>query len=155
MLDPSLLTALSCTTLLVILLDYLVPLLCATLYSPAHWTGAKEKQFEDVCQALATSYCVVWQQSVAFKDLKESNSKLVSSIDSVDFIIPLLLKLCCEKKNKTTVSKYKLLSKESELEIEDKSCSSTDCKGLLPTSCRSKTALIVYSYGKSNISLIP
>lgn len=85
LLDPSLLTAVSSVGLIVTLLDYLVPTVSASLYSPAHWTGAMEKQYEDICKALVHSYNVTTQQVFAFLDLKVSSPKLVTFSDQKPF----------------------------------------------------------------------
>lgn len=79
-LDPSLLSALSCVALLATLLDYLVPTVSTTVYSSSNWTGAKEKEFEDICVIIATGYIKATHQIMAFKNLKEASPKLVSSL---------------------------------------------------------------------------
>lgn len=76
--EPSLLSTVSVTLLLVTLLDYLVPTLSASLCDPSHWTAAKEKSYEQICATLAHTYTVTVLQVRAFRDLKVSSPKLVS-----------------------------------------------------------------------------
>ncbi|XP_054271363.1 ADP-ribosylation factor-like protein 6-interacting protein 1 [Macrosteles quadrilineatus] len=78
--EPSLLSAVSCAGLLITLLDYLVPTLSATMYNPALWTGAQEKQFENICRTLVQTYATATHQLVAFKDLKLTSPKLYYSV---------------------------------------------------------------------------
>uniref|UniRef100_A0A1B6LS75 RETREG1-3/ARL6IP-like N-terminal reticulon-homology domain-containing protein n=1 Tax=Graphocephala atropunctata TaxID=36148 RepID=A0A1B6LS75_9HEMI len=80
LLEPSLLTTVSGAGLLVTLLDYLVPTVCAGLYRADNWTGAKERQFEDICRTLAQSYSTASLQLRAFWDLKVSSPKLYYSV---------------------------------------------------------------------------
>uniref|UniRef100_A0A1B6I0Y5 RETREG1-3/ARL6IP-like N-terminal reticulon-homology domain-containing protein n=1 Tax=Homalodisca liturata TaxID=320908 RepID=A0A1B6I0Y5_9HEMI len=80
LLEPSLLTTVSFIGLLVTLLDYLVPTVCAGLYRPENWTGAKEKQFEEICRTLALCYSAASHQLQAFKELKVTSPKLYYSV---------------------------------------------------------------------------
>lgn len=76
MLDPSLLTTVSCICLLITILDYVVPTVSASICNPESWTAAKEKQLEDTCKAIVNNQMLAVQYWFAVKDLKISRPKL-------------------------------------------------------------------------------
>lgn len=76
MLDPSLLTTVSCICLFITVLDYVVPTITASICNPANWTAAKEKQLEDICKAIVNNQTLTTQYWLAIKDLKASRPKL-------------------------------------------------------------------------------
>lgn len=78
MLDPSLLTTVSCICLFITVLDYVVPTITASICNPVNWTAAKEKQLEDICKAIVNNQTLTTQYWLAIKDLKASRPKLVS-----------------------------------------------------------------------------
>lgn len=84
--EPSLLSTVSVTLLLVTLLDYLVPALSASLCDPTHWTAAKERSYEQICATVAHTYTVSVLQIRAFRELKISSPKLVSFCHSVPYL---------------------------------------------------------------------
>jgi len=78
--QPSLLSSISGVALLLTLLDYLVPTLSASLFNADNWSGAKEKQFEEICKTLAHIYTVTYQQTFAFLHLKYTSPKLYYAV---------------------------------------------------------------------------
>ncbi|XP_044732698.1 ADP-ribosylation factor-like protein 6-interacting protein 1 [Chrysoperla carnea] len=73
--DPSVLTTISIFMLVANLADCLVPKLISTVYQ-SNWTGAKEKQFEQICKSL-TNVCfevkgLLWK----CRELKSSKPKM-------------------------------------------------------------------------------
>jgi len=85
--EPSLLSTVSCAGLLATLLDYLVPTLSARLFNPAQWTGAQEKLFEEICCSIVQVYAAFSHQVVAFKDLKVTSPKLYYSVTVISLTL--------------------------------------------------------------------
>lgn len=50
--DPTLLTFLAMTGIMLTLVDYLGPKIMNQVFKPDAWTGVKEKQFEEVCEGI-------------------------------------------------------------------------------------------------------
>ncbi|XP_068605542.1 ADP-ribosylation factor-like protein 6-interacting protein 1 [Brachionichthys hirsutus] len=72
-LDPSVLTGLSCTVMLLCLADYLVPTLAPRVFGSNKWTTEQQQRFHDICGNLVRSRRRVggwWQRIGALKEEK-------------------------------------------------------------------------------------
>ncbi|KPI91668.1 ADP-ribosylation factor-like protein 6-interacting protein 1 [Papilio xuthus] len=54
-------------------IDFLVPIICNSIYTPSYWTGQKEKMFEDICRSLVSYYNKILQNISTFYSLRETS----------------------------------------------------------------------------------
>ncbi|XP_041977123.1 ADP-ribosylation factor-like protein 6-interacting protein 1 [Aricia agestis] len=59
--------------LLLNFVDFIVPIICNTIYSPNSWTGQKEKMFEELCRDIVVSYNGVVRKIYSFYSLRDSS----------------------------------------------------------------------------------
>lgn len=77
LLDPTLLSFVSSVCLLIVLLDYLAPIVMSKIFNPDSWTGQKEKKFEEISSKIASAYCSIKSDICYFYHMKESRPKMV------------------------------------------------------------------------------
>lgn len=59
-------------------IDFIVPVICNSLYGPSSWTGQHEKMFEDICKSMVTSYNKGLHNIRMFYSLRETSPCMVS-----------------------------------------------------------------------------
>uniref|UniRef100_A0A8C9S0U4 ADP-ribosylation factor-like 6 interacting protein 1 n=1 Tax=Scleropages formosus TaxID=113540 RepID=A0A8C9S0U4_SCLFO len=72
-LDPSVLTGLSCTVILLCLADYLVPILAPRVFGSNKWTTEQQQRFHEICGTLVKSRRGVfswWKRLLTLKEEK-------------------------------------------------------------------------------------
>ncbi|KAL4659047.1 ADP-ribosylation factor-like protein 6-interacting protein 1 [Arapaima gigas] len=72
-LDPSVLTGLSCSVMLLCLADYLVPILAPKVFGSNKWTTEQQQRFHEICRTLVKSRHSVfgwWKHLLALKEEK-------------------------------------------------------------------------------------
>lgn len=57
-----------------------MPAISANIFNPVNWTGAKEKQLEDVCKAIVINTTLIVTAWNEFRDLKTTRPKGVSMV---------------------------------------------------------------------------
>uniref|UniRef100_A0A3Q4BWR0 Uncharacterized protein n=1 Tax=Mola mola TaxID=94237 RepID=A0A3Q4BWR0_MOLML len=79
-LDPSVLTGLSCTIMLICLADYLVPTLAPRVFGSNKWTTEQQQRFHDICGNLVKTKrrVVGWWKRLC--TLKEEKPKMFSHV---------------------------------------------------------------------------
>ncbi|KAM6966709.1 ADP-ribosylation factor-like protein 6-interacting protein 1 [Labrus bergylta] len=90
-LDPSVLTGVSCTIMLLCLADYLVPTLAPRVFGANKWTTEQQQRFHEICGNLVKTQrrCVGWWKRLCA--LKEEKPKMyfasvISSLLAVAWI---------------------------------------------------------------------
>ncbi|XP_026758011.1 ADP-ribosylation factor-like protein 6-interacting protein 1 [Galleria mellonella] len=53
--------------------DFIVPVICNTLYGSSSWTGQNEKMFEEICRNIVISYNKLLYQIRSFYSLRETS----------------------------------------------------------------------------------
>ncbi|XKL60799.1 hypothetical protein PGB90_007856 [Kerria lacca] len=76
LLDPTLLSFISSICLIIVILDYVVPILMTRLFHPDSWTGQKEKKFEEICLQIANSSVSIKNDIYYFYSLKDTRPKI-------------------------------------------------------------------------------
>lgn len=74
--DPPIITSISLFFMLASLIDYIVPRIAMSISHPQHWTAAKEKQFEIICESLVKTQDNICKQIAYLMDLKEKRPKM-------------------------------------------------------------------------------
>lgn len=78
LMDLNTLASISVVGLVLNFIDFIVPILCGTIYSPNSWTGQKEKMFEDICRSIVIHYNKIVNNINSFYAMRESSPPLVS-----------------------------------------------------------------------------
>ncbi|XP_013146165.1 PREDICTED: ADP-ribosylation factor-like protein 6-interacting protein 1 [Papilio polytes] len=73
LLDLNFLATIAIVGLFVNFIDFLVPIICNSIYTPSDWTGQKEKMFEDICRSLVNYYNKILQNIYTFYSLRETS----------------------------------------------------------------------------------
>lgn len=60
--------------------DFIVPVICNSLYGPSAWTGHHEIMFEDICKSLVANYNKSLHNVRQFYSMRETSPCMVSSI---------------------------------------------------------------------------
>lgn len=71
--DPSVLTTLSMFGIIACILDYVVPILSSSFFDSSKWTGARERQYEEICFELVSAYIrmkTIWDSARQIKESK-------------------------------------------------------------------------------------
>ncbi|GIX88284.1 ADP-ribosylation factor-like protein 6-interacting protein 1 [Caerostris darwini] len=71
--DPSVLTALSILGIIGCVLDYVVPILSASVFDSSKWTGTQERKYEDICHGFVENYLrtkFMWDSVRQIKETK-------------------------------------------------------------------------------------
>ncbi|KAJ8737674.1 hypothetical protein PYW08_000269 [Mythimna loreyi] len=68
--------------------DFIVPVVCKSLYVPTAWTGQHEKTFEEVCKSIVTTYNKSLHNVRQFYSLRET-SPCMYYILSISFLMTL------------------------------------------------------------------
>lgn len=71
-LDYSALSTFAIVGLLINFIDFIVPVICNSLYGPSSWTGQQEKTFEDICKNIVESYNQILYKVKNFYSLRET-----------------------------------------------------------------------------------
>lgn len=58
--------------------DFIVPVICNSLYGPSSWTGQKEKLFEEICRSIVIQYNKIFCQVRSFYSLRDTSPCMVS-----------------------------------------------------------------------------
>ncbi|XP_068629901.1 ADP-ribosylation factor-like protein 6-interacting protein 1 [Battus philenor] len=72
LLDLNFLATFAITGLVINFVDFLVPIVCNSIYSPNSWTGQNEKMFEDICRNLVNYYNNIFQNICSYYSLRET-----------------------------------------------------------------------------------
>lgn len=80
LMDLNTLTTFAVVGLILNFIDFIVPIICNSLYGPTAWTGQKEKMFEDICRSIVASYNKTLHQFCTFYSLRETSPCMVSMI---------------------------------------------------------------------------
>lgn len=81
LLDLNFLTTIAVVGLIMNFVDFIVPVVCNSLYGPSSWTGQKEKVFDDICRSLVASYNQIASYVASFCSLREGSPCMVSNRD--------------------------------------------------------------------------
>ncbi|KAM3963064.1 ADP-ribosylation factor-like 6 interacting protein 1 [Aphomia sociella] len=54
-------------------IDFIVPIICNTIYGANSWTGQNEKMFEEICRNIVVGYNKILQQIRSFYSLRETS----------------------------------------------------------------------------------
>lgn len=80
LLDPTVLSFISSVCLLLVILDYITPIIITKLYNPDSWNGPKERKLEEICSRIANAYISMRLEISYFCSWKDSNPKMYYSI---------------------------------------------------------------------------
>lgn len=61
-------------------IDFIVPVVCNSIFGSTAWTGQKEKMFEDICKGIVRSYNKTLQNICYFYSLRETCPVTVSCV---------------------------------------------------------------------------
>lgn len=75
--DPSVISTIATILLSLNIAEFVVPKLIASIYNTDAWTGAKEKQFEEICRTIAMRQFQAMAIIGNWQELKVSKPKLV------------------------------------------------------------------------------
>ncbi|XP_014370337.2 ADP-ribosylation factor-like protein 6-interacting protein 1 [Papilio machaon] len=73
LLDLNFLATMAIIGLFINSVDFLVPIICNSIYTPSYWDGQKEKMFEDICRSLVNYYNKMLQNIYTFYSLRETS----------------------------------------------------------------------------------
>lgn len=77
LLDLNFLATFAVVGLFLNFVDFIVPIICNSIYSPNSWTGQKEKMFEDICRSIVCYYNKVLQNIHSFFSLRDTSPFMV------------------------------------------------------------------------------
>lgn len=80
LLDMSTLATFALVGLILNFVDFIVPVICNSLYGPSSWTGQKEKTFEEICKSIVVHYNKILHQINSFYSLRDTSPCMVSHI---------------------------------------------------------------------------
>lgn len=86
-LSPSMLTLLSTMGLLITMVDYLGPKLMDKLFSPAQWTGEKERKLDSVCKSVVSTYLLVSTCFTSFSSMKTTSPMTHFSLTTCSLLV--------------------------------------------------------------------
>ena len=75
-LDPSVITGLSMTMLILCICDFLIPFVAPMVFHEANWNSEKEKEYSNACSALADVRSTVYKTFHGLFQLKDTNPML-------------------------------------------------------------------------------
>ncbi|XP_061712547.1 ADP-ribosylation factor-like protein 6-interacting protein 1 [Cydia pomonella] len=73
LMDSNFLTTFAIVGIFLNFLDFIVPIICTSLYGPSAWTGQKEKIFEDICKAIVRDYNKILNHVQLFFSFRETS----------------------------------------------------------------------------------
>ncbi|XP_045785357.1 ADP-ribosylation factor-like protein 6-interacting protein 1 [Maniola jurtina] len=76
LMDLNTLASLAVVGLVLNFVDFIIPIVCNTVYGPTSWTGQKEKMFEDICRSIVMSYNKTLDQVKSFYSMRENSPSL-------------------------------------------------------------------------------
>ncbi|GBM55343.1 ADP-ribosylation factor-like protein 6-interacting protein 1 [Araneus ventricosus] len=74
--DPSVLTTISVFGILACILDYVVPILSASVFDSSKWTGTQEKKYEDICHGFVNTSMKIKHMWESVRQIKENKPYL-------------------------------------------------------------------------------
>ncbi|XP_055938121.1 ADP-ribosylation factor-like protein 6-interacting protein 1 [Argiope bruennichi] len=74
--DPSVLTTISIFGIIACILDYVVPMLSASVFDSSKWTGTQEKKYEDICHGFVDTYMKIKHMWESVRQIKETKPYL-------------------------------------------------------------------------------
>ncbi|XP_026329482.1 ADP-ribosylation factor-like protein 6-interacting protein 1 isoform X2 [Hyposmocoma kahamanoa] len=72
-LDLNSLTTFAIVGLILNFIDFIVPIICNSIYGPSAWTGQQEKVYEDICKSIVLNYNKFLSQVRSFYSLREKS----------------------------------------------------------------------------------
>ncbi|XP_075992860.1 ADP-ribosylation factor-like 6 interacting protein 1 isoform X2 [Anticarsia gemmatalis] len=88
LLDLNSLATIAVIGLILNFIDFIVPVVCNSLYGPTSWTGQHEKMFEEICKSIVASYNKGLHNIRVFYCLRE-NSPCMYYIISISMLCTL------------------------------------------------------------------
>ncbi|XP_073943712.1 ADP-ribosylation factor-like 6 interacting protein 1 isoform X2 [Choristoneura fumiferana] len=73
LMDSNFLTTFAMVGIILNFVDFIIPIICTSLYGPSYWTGQKEKMFEDICRSIVVHYNKIVDQVGSFTLLRETS----------------------------------------------------------------------------------
>lgn len=95
-LDMNSLTTFAVVGLILNFVDFIVPIICNSIYGPSAWTGQQEKAYEDICKSIVVNYNKFFSQVRSFYSLRERSPcrvrtiQLYSRLCKIQFISNIL-----------------------------------------------------------------
>lgn len=83
LMDSNFLTTFAIVGIILNFVDFIIPIICTSLYGPSYWTGQKEKMFEDICRSIVVHYNKIVDQVGSFTSLRETSSCMVSTLNNL------------------------------------------------------------------------
>jgi hypothetical protein len=80
LLDMSALATFAVIGLILNFVDFIVPVICNSLYGPSSWTGQKEKMFEEICRSIVIHYNKILYQIKSFYTMRDTSPFMVKYI---------------------------------------------------------------------------
>lgn len=80
-LDMNSLTTFAVVGLILNFIDFIVPIICNSIYGSSAWTGQQEKAYEDICKSIVMHYNNFLSQVRSFYSLRESSPCKVRTIE--------------------------------------------------------------------------
>lgn len=77
LLDLNSLATLAVIGLFLNFIDFIVPVICSSLYGPTSWTGQHEKMFEEICKSIVVYYNKGLHNIRMFYSLRETSPCMV------------------------------------------------------------------------------
>lgn len=68
--------------LIINFVDFIVPIVCNSIYGQTSWTGNKEQMYEDICRSIVGYYNKTLNQISIFYSLRETSPCMVSDLVS-------------------------------------------------------------------------
>lgn len=78
LLDMNTLATFAMVGLIFNFVDFIVPVICNSLYGPSSWTGQNEKLFEEICKSIVLQYNKVLCHIKSFCSLRDTSPCMVS-----------------------------------------------------------------------------
>lgn len=80
LMDLNSLTTFAVVGLILNFVDFIVPIICNSLYGPSAWTGQNEKSYEDICRTIVANYNKFLHQVHSFYEMRERSPCMVRTI---------------------------------------------------------------------------
>ncbi|XP_049867588.1 ADP-ribosylation factor-like protein 6-interacting protein 1 [Pectinophora gossypiella] len=88
LMDLNSLTTFATMGLILNFIDFIIPIICNSIYGPSAWTGQHEKVFEDICRSIVAQYNKSLLQVRSFYSMRES-SPLMYYVISISMLLAL------------------------------------------------------------------
>ncbi|XP_023946858.1 ADP-ribosylation factor-like protein 6-interacting protein 1 [Bicyclus anynana] len=76
LMDLSTLASFAVVGLILNFVDFIIPIICSTVYGPTGWTGQKEKMYEDICRSIVLNYNKTLVQVKSFWSLRQNSPSM-------------------------------------------------------------------------------